>query len=297
MIAEDGGLRMWKTTAKIVLSLELATALLSNGCLRAAARSVGRGAFDAVDERGRHTVSGLMTAAGSALRDSVLDERTQRRLDALVVSALDGASARAEALRDSLLGPKLVRRVRQLKDSVLDDSSRAYLTNLRNDLIGSPTRALVGSLRDEVLGPHSLTQLQAWRADLLGAKSTDYLVTLLDSVSTRVWSNYVKNIRPGVRGEVGFVQAQAAKLLWGVGMVALAVVVLVYWQRLKYERVLRLVTYQIHEIPDQATYDELTRRIQKRAQETGIEPQLRQVLNKQGVLGNQGWHPPSRVPG
>jgi len=59
----------------------------------------------------------------------------------------------------------------------------------------------------------------------------------------------------------------------------------------KYQSILGLITCQIHEMPDQSSYDDLVRGIRRRSQEAGYEPRLRQILDKHGILGPESWQP------
>jgi hypothetical protein len=57
------------------------------------------------------------------------------------------------------------------------------------------------------------------------------------------------------------------------------------------QRVSEVLSMQIHNIPHQKNYDELVERIQQKAQENKVEPELRKILGEQGILGTQGWKP------
>ncbi len=64
-------------------------------------------------------------------------------------------------------------------------------------------------------------------------------------------------------------------------------------RRKRERRILDLLTYQIHEIPDQQAYDELVTRIRRNAQEQGLEPRLREILAERGILGQENWVRPA----
>jgi hypothetical protein len=48
-----------------------------------------------------------------------------------------------------------------------------------------------------------------------------------------------------------------------------------------------LVASQIYSIPDQNAYDDLTARIKEKATIAGVEPDLRKVLEQNGLLGKE----------
>ena len=75
-----------------------------------------------------------------------------------------------------------------------------------------------------------------------------------------------------------------------VAGLSVGIIGFVWWQKGRYRKLAALLTYQIHEIPDQGMYDHLTHGVQKKAQEAGAEPLLRKVLTDQGLLGVAAWH-------
>jgi hypothetical protein len=102
-------------------------------------------------------------------------------------------------------------------------------------------------------------------------------------------------MQPIVRGEEGFIKRNATELFWTAGAVIaslLGVAGLIFVRKKKDTKLLELMTYQIHEMPVRQSYDELVRRIQKKAQEEGVEPRLRELLEQHGILGEQSWRPP-----
>ena len=64
----------------------------------------------------------------------------------------------------------------------------------------------------------------------------------------------------------------------------------------RYKKMLETVTLQIHTMPNQQAYDDLTDRIQRKAQEVGIEQKFRQFLEKQGLQGEGSWIPQKKTP-
>jgi len=104
-------------------------------------------------------------------------------------------------------------------------------------------------------------------------------------------------MQPLVRDEESFVRRNITAILWVAGGITagiIALTTLLAVRRKRERRILDLLTYQIHQIPDQRAYDELTTRIRQKAQEEGVEPRLREILGERGILGRESWAgPPS----
>ncbi|HTR98677.1 MAG TPA: hypothetical protein VML00_02940, partial [Bacteroidota bacterium] len=85
-------------------------------------------------------------------------------------------------------------------------------------------------------------------------------------------------------------------ILWVAGGIVAAVIALstiLAILRKRERRLLDILTYQIHEIPDKRSYDELVSRIRRKAQEEGVEPRLRKILSERGILGADSWVAPA----
>jgi hypothetical protein len=107
---------------------------------------------------------------------------------------------------------------------------------------------------------------------------------------------YRQDLRPELDAQRSFVERNATWFLLMVAGLSVGVIAFVWWQKARYRKLTALLTYQIHEIPDQGMYDHLTREVQKKAQEAGAEPLLRKVLTRQGLLGSAAWRPSHKQP-
>ena len=74
-----------------------------------------------------------------------------------------------------------------------------------------------------------------------------------------------------------------------LGGVAMAVIALVWRNRQKYLKLTKLLTTEVSDIPDRKAYDELTRRIQTKARDSGQEPALQVILKENGLLDAKAW--------
>lgn len=88
-----------------------------------------------------------------------------------------------------------------------------------------------------------------------------------------------------VHKNIPFMKDQAIELMAALGIIAIAIIAFVWYERNRYAKTLKILTYQIDKIPveHQSVYDDLTGRIKSHAQMEGVEPFLDKVLKSQGI--------------
>jgi len=86
-----------------------------------------------------------------------------------------------------------------------------------------------------------------------------------------------------VHKDVPFVQKQAALLLSILAAIAIAIIGFVWYERSRYSRLVKILTYQIDKIQDPDTYTALTKSISSQSKDESLEPLLRKTLSKQGI--------------
>jgi hypothetical protein len=68
------------------------------------------------------------------------------------------------------------------------------------------------------------------------------------------------------------------------------VIIFLIWQnRKKYLRMVAIIAKQVHDIPDQNIYDQVTAKIKQDSVATGLEPTLRNLLEKNGLIGDTSY--------
>jgi hypothetical protein len=239
----------------------------------------------------------IATKLGSGLivgvRDSLTGDKTRQELTRLIDSlvATVGSSARREAphLVDSLLGEYL-----QLRLHEIGGVAREELAATRNELLGAQTRLLLSELRDSLLGDGTVSRAGALRDELLGPATNTALRSIVDSAMVSLVTRYKEDLAPALRGDFDLFKDYGKELLITLGVIALVIVGYWWMQARKYQRTVAVLAQQINEVPDQGIYDDLTSRIQRRAQEEGIEPVLRKTLASHGLLGAESWRPPRK---
>ncbi len=193
-------------------------------------------------------VEALGTALSAQINDKVLGKQTEQRL---------------LALRDRILTGWILFLERELQHNVLGDGTRLRIAALRNELLGDSTRLLIGRLRGELTSEETARQLSV----------------MLDAALNPTIQKLDRTINQNLK----VTQKYANEIIFALLAAALLIIGWVWYQRRKYIRLVKLLTVQINDIPDQRYYDELTHRIQKEAIKTDMEPALREVLRAQGL--------------
>jgi hypothetical protein len=102
-------------------------------------------------------------------------------------------------------------------------------------------------------------------------------------------NRYKSDLEPAVKEDVSFLSKHASSLLLTLGGIAAAIIFFVWWNKRKYLKMVTVLTKHINDIPDKQVYNLVTSRIKDEAITTGIEPQLRKVLDRNGLLGKDAW--------
>jgi hypothetical protein len=310
-----------KTMSKYGVPILLA--ILAAGCINF--RQTGRDLGDGVTESLLLRSDSLAALTGKivrSVRDTALARETQIRLAAIVGELGDSLLRQASLARDTLLGDYTRLWVARLKDDLLGASTRKQIGGLRDELIGLRTQAYITGLRDELLGRRTTALVGDLRDELLGPRTNNQLMTLVSSLrdeligdSTRARAGLLRDelLGPGTRSAIdsivlatlkrtgefseeqqGFIKRNATALLWTAGGVIVAILgaaAFFFVRNRKQQTLLEVLTHQIHKMPDQASYDDLTARIHDRAQEAGVEPYLRKMLVNHGTIGPENWKP------
>jgi hypothetical protein len=250
---------------------------------------LGDGLIESFEERDSlfSSIGGNITKGA---RDSIINIETEMRIQSLVENTLRTTNREALVLIDSLLGIAL-----QSKLKEIGETARLEAALLRNDLLGDQTQLRVALLRNELIGDTTIFKLAQMRNELLGAGTGLLLDSLIGGALSTVILKYdelMPRLSSDLRAEGSFLQKNASTLLWTAGgIIALLIIIggIVYFKSRRYKEISELLTYQIHKIPDQQSYDELTARIKNHAQQNSVEPDLRKLLTNQGIIYDTNW--------
>jgi hypothetical protein len=274
--------------------------LLISGCsLKNLGASAGEGLASKSDTIGSDVVHGALME----LTDPKNQLRLRNMVDSLVASMGDTLIGKTTGMRDSLLnqktliwadslvealtGRKLKLNIEQIQFALVGKTRtdlleiRKSFDELLNQILSSDTRGKLVSLRNALLGDSTNRAI---------TRITDSFVShLVDSAMVKLSRRYATDVNPLFKQDVDFITKNAKMLLLTMGSVALAIISLVWWSRRKFLRLTTLLTKHINAIPDQHIYDNVTRNIKNDAMTAGLETQLRDLLEKNGLLGENAW--------
>jgi hypothetical protein len=269
---------------RAIVGIGLCVILAGCGSVRNLGDQLGTGLSEGVSANADTIGSRLGGSVVQSARDTLTSPETQERLRRLVQQ----------------LGERLAQQVAASRDSLLGDQTRALADSLVNSLIGPHTQFRLGALRDELLNARTMHFLDDslrkaiadLRDELLGPSTQTALDSVIAKAMTTLSQSYRDKVQPLAREEEGFLKKNITALLFAAGgIVALVMLLsaLLQTKRKRERNILDLVTYQIHEMPDQHAYDELVTRVRRKAQELGLEPRLQEILRERGILGKENW--------
>lgn len=191
----------------------------------------------------------------------------------------------ADSIMEAVTGERLNGNMKTLQATLIG-KTKADVIQIRNafrellaDVLNDTTREKLGLIRDELLGPKTNAAI---------TKIVDTAVVhLVDSSLARLSAKYRSDFGPDIKENLSFIHRNATELLITLGAVAAFIIFLVWQNRKKYLQMVTILTKQIHDIPQQDVYDTVTSKIKSEAITTGIEPDLRELLNKNGLLNRK----------
>ena len=273
--------------------------LFSSCSLEKMGASAGKGVSSETDSMGAGLVRGAMTE----LTDPQTQKKLRQFLDSIIASAMDTLNYKTVAMRDSLINRKIIMWADSLVETLTGNQLRLNMEKIQLALIGKTKTDVLelkkafNDLLQQILSQDTKGKLGMFRDELLGEKTNqaitkiaDTLVShIVDSAMVKLSYRYRTDINPLLEGDVSFVNKNAKSLLITLGAIACAIILLVWRSRVRYLRLTTLLTKHINGIPDQGVYDQVTTEIKDDALTAGLEGQLRELLQKNGLLGNDSW--------
>ena len=272
------------------------------GSFEKAGKSLGTGLDSSSKSIGKNVVAGVQ----EQLADSIFRENLIKLIDSVIGSAGDKANKTLVSLRDSLLSDKWQVFARQLADELTGSKTSSNVAALMETATGEDTRKkiklLIGDAMNSIFNDNTNAHIAAIREELLGAKTKDDIANIRNELLNEKTNMAIKaivdtamltiayrmkhDVKDAVNENASFIQKYAGRLLITAGVIALAIIIVIWMNRQKYLKLVTLLTSQINNIPDKNVYDDLTNRIKDRAVQSGVEPVLRKVLAENGILGS-----------
>jgi len=151
-------------------------------------------------------------------------------------------------------------------------------------MIEDPISELASGIGSSILNDTTLMRIAALRDTVLGDKTNKLIAAIIDSALTTLSSRLKSDISPQLRENLSFLEKNATWILILIGLIAIGIIWFVWHQKEKYLKMTKLLTYQIAEVPEVQTKEELKNNISKNAKTIGVEDQLRKLLDDQGLL-------------
>jgi len=188
------------------------------------------------------------------------------------------------------LGERLESRLKSLKGEIKDEELKKFLLDMVEEATGklkTQTRTALSDMIQNALDSFDAEtardKLQIILTGALGDSTKVLAQELVNGALQPTMDSLFKRIDKLVQKDVPFVEKQARKLLLALAVLSAAIIGWVWYQRRRYAKLVRVLTYEIDKIPSQTLYDELTKRIRNEAQKNELEPLLRKSLKETGL--------------
>jgi hypothetical protein len=207
------------------------------------------------------------------IRDSLLNDYVNRWVQGVIEDAVGNTTRKKlGALRDELLGDKTIVRLLNIRNSFFNYYLQQYLSeiekNIGPNLFNDSTMQRIGSVRDT----------------LIGSKSNALIKSIVDSAMVTIASRFNNDINPNLKGDLSFLQKNASWLFSLIGFIVLIIIWFVWRQKEKYLKMSKLLTVQIADVKEKNVFESLKENISKHAKVIGVEGDLRDLLNEEGLL-------------
>lgn len=238
----------------------------------------------------RYFVDSLVAAAGGSANRSVkniIDSLTSDQLVLFTRKMIEEATGKQLKTNIEALTGNLQLTVKNLLGEETKARLRLMVASVMEEVTGGKLQATIASLRDEMTGPALRNNLTALRDSLLDNKTNTAIKALVDTAMLAFAYRLKNDVNPQLQQNLSFIQKNATTLLIVVGVIALVICIVIWRLKEKYAKMTTVMASQIHDIPDQKTYDALTYNIKEKAIIAGVEPSLKKVLEKNGMLSKE----------
>lgn len=156
--------------------------------------------------------------------------------------------------------------------------------NLRESLIGQKAIENLLTLRDSLLGVTTRDMTKAFVKDVMDKESTERVSKAvresLEPTIDKIFSRFDKSTEQGL----SFAQSNINQILLLVGTIIAGILFFYNYQKGKYTDLVKNLTYEIENMSDEEAQKRLKKNIKKKTTERSLEPLLRSILKKQGII-------------
>ncbi|HEY2582908.1 MAG TPA: hypothetical protein VGI43_13930 [Mucilaginibacter sp.] len=269
--------------------------ILTSGCgnmFKNAGSDVVAGASTKTDSLSRNLIKGMV--------DELNDPQTKKKItlfaDSMITAINNSLAPKVKGLEDSLLDHKVLLWADSMVETLTGKKLQLNVKNLQAIMVGK-TKSDVLEIRnsfkdlfDHILSDSTNVKLGKVRDQMLGPKTDSAISQIVDHATKTFMDRYKSDLNPTVKSDVSFIVQHAIVLIIIIGVLAAAIILLVWWNKIRYQKMVTMLTKHINAIPDQQIYDKVTSDIKDEAISNGLEPDLRKILQANGLLGNKNWN-------
>ncbi len=283
----------------MVMVLTIASCLFQSCSFEKIGSDLGKGVSSKTDTIGQTLIAGVM----NELTSPVVRKKVSLFLDSILTNLTDSLTVRTATLEDRLMNHKVLVWADSLVETLTGSHLRMNLDSIQGVFVGKTKRDVLqmkdgfSRLLAEVLSDNTKNKLGLMRDELLGPKTTTALARIIDTAVTHIVDSAMlkisdrlrTDINPQLTQDISFVHKNATWLLITLGAIAAVIIFLIWQNRKKYLRMVAIIAKQVHDIPDQNIYDQVTAKIKQDSVATGLEPDLRNLLQKNGLIGDTSY--------
>jgi hypothetical protein len=275
-------------------SIVLSVTLLAAGCgsmFKNMGSDVVGGASSKMDTLSRNMVRGVI--------EELSDPRTKKQVahfaDSIITAINNSLNPKIKGMMDTVFNHKILLWTDSLVEVVSGKKLQLNMKNLQYTLVGKTKTDILeirNSFKDlfeQILSDSTNTKLGKMRDEMLGAKTDSAISKIVDHATQKFMGRFNTDLNPTIKEDVSFISRHGLALLIALGVIAAAIILLVWWRKSRYQKMVTMLTKHINKIPDQQVYDKVTSSIKDEAISTGLEPDLRKILQANGLLNNPNW--------
>jgi len=272
-------------------------------------KKAGSNLGEGLNTQTKRIAQNLVSGLHSGITDSAFRTDLYKMLDSAITVAGSSTNKNLKSVLDSILTERWSVITRQLVEDATGRQTRENVQAIRESLIGAQTKAELQALIAAVLNDENTGKLIALKNELTGAETRNALTQIVDSAMLHLTnrfqegitdstlsklSRFLRNdVHESINTNLSVVQKYATWFLTGIGVLTAFIITIVWINRQKYLKLSTLLASHVNAIPDRQVYDELTARIKQSAVTEGVEPALRNILDKNKLLGKETWKPVS----
>jgi len=272
----------------------LVITILNSGC--GAFNKIGSNLMSGVNSKVDPLTDSLFKGLQNGLADPKTHKVITNLIDSILTATNNSLQPKVKGLVDSVLNKKILIWTDSLVQTVTGKKLLLNIAALQKASVGKSKDDIIKirnsfeSLFREIISDSTGVQVGKIRDNLLGAKTDSAISKIVDHATKTFIDRYKTDLVPTLNQQVSFISKYGIALLVITGVIAIVIILVIWWSKRRYVKMVNLLTKHISKIPNQAVYDKVTSNIKDEAVSAGLEPQLRQILLANGLIGNDHWN-------